>query len=330
MVRRAAPGPGAVHGGWPRGSCRRRSRGVPRGGTRRRCWGSRRRSGTGGRDEAGGGRTSRPPARSRSPAGPAGAAVLPARRRGRYAPCARSHPEVSMDDPVLTRRSIRKYTDQPVDDATVERLLRAGMAAPSAGNQQPWQFIVIRDRATLTQITEWHPYARMLPSASVAVLVLRRPRRRQVGGACGPRTAPPASRTCSSRRNCSAWGVWLGVHPLPERESALRELLGIPEQRRALRHRPVRLAGGAQAAVRPLRRGARPPRALVGGGRSPGSAASLSPPSTADRQFVAPLAGVLLASDPCAAGAALRPGAGETGPAPRVSTTTQTERRGEP
>src|SRR5512143_2955522 len=61
--------------------------------------------------------------------------------------------EVSMSDPVLSRRSIRKYTDQPVDDATVERLLRAGMAAPSAGNQQPWKFIVIRDRATLTQIT---------------------------------------------------------------------------------------------------------------------------------------------------------------------------------
>ena len=76
-----------------------------------------------------------------------------------------------MDDPVLSRRSIRKYTDQPVDDATVERLLRAGMAAPSAGNQQPWRFIVLRDRATLAQIAEWHPYAKMLPSAPVAVIV---------------------------------------------------------------------------------------------------------------------------------------------------------------
>ena len=80
-----------------------------------------------------------------------------------------------MDDPVLSRRSIRKYTGQPVDDATVERLLRAAMAAPSAGNQQPWRFIVVRDRATLAQITEWHPYAKMLPSAPVAIVVCGEP-----------------------------------------------------------------------------------------------------------------------------------------------------------
>jgi nitroreductase len=134
-----------------------------------------------------------------------------------------------MDDPVLSRRSIRRYTDQAVDDAAVERLLRAGMAAPSAGNQQPWQFIVIRDRASLTQITEWHPYAKMLPSAPVAIVV------------CGdPGTAKWAmlwAQDCSAcvenmlieAESLSLGAVWLGVHPLPEREAALRELLGIPE-----------------------------------------------------------------------------------------------------
>ena len=100
-----------------------------------------------------------------------------------------------MDDPVLSRRSIRKYTDQPVDDATVERLLRAAMAAPSAGNQQPWQFVVVRDRADLAQIAEWHPYAKMLPrrpspSSSAAIPATPGGRR------SGRRTAPPAPRTC--------------------------------------------------------------------------------------------------------------------------------------
>jgi nitroreductase len=134
-----------------------------------------------------------------------------------------------MDDPVLSRRSTRKYTDQPVDDATVERLLRAGMAAPSAGNQQPWQFIVIRDRATLARITEWHPYAKMLPSAPVAVVVLGDP-----GGAKWEAMWPQDCAACVENMLIEAellglGAVWLGIHPLSERESALRDLLGVPQ-----------------------------------------------------------------------------------------------------
>ena len=59
---------------------------------------------------------------------------------------------------ILTRRSIRKYTDDPVSDDQVTELLRAAMAAPSAGNQQPWQFVVVRDRAVLEVIAGANPY----------------------------------------------------------------------------------------------------------------------------------------------------------------------------
>ncbi len=132
-------------------------------------------------------------------------------------------------DPVLTRRSIRKYRDDPVDDATVERLLRAGMAAPSAGNQQPWRFIVIRDRATLAQIPTWHPYARMLPSAPVAVLVLGDPAGLKWAGMWPQDCSACVQNMLIEAELLGLGAVWLGVHPLPERESALRELLGIPE-----------------------------------------------------------------------------------------------------
>jgi nitroreductase len=135
-----------------------------------------------------------------------------------------------MDDPVLARRSIRKYTDEPIDDATVERLLRAGMAAPSAGNQQPWQFIVIRDRATLTRIAEWHPYARMLPTAPVAVLVLGDSSVAKWAGMWPQDCAACVENMLIEAESLGLGAVWLGVHPLPERESALREQLGIPEQ----------------------------------------------------------------------------------------------------
>ena len=50
---------------------------------------------------------------------------------------------------LLTRKSIRNYTSQPVSDETIHELLHAAMSAPSAANQRPWHFVVIKDRAVL-------------------------------------------------------------------------------------------------------------------------------------------------------------------------------------
>ena len=58
---------------------------------------------------------------------------------------------------LLTRRSVRSYTDEPVPDTAVKALLEAAMSAPSAGNQQPWQFILVTDRDTLISIPRVHP-----------------------------------------------------------------------------------------------------------------------------------------------------------------------------
>ena len=74
-------------------------------------------------------------------------------------------------DAILSRRSIRKYTDQPVADELVTELLRAAMAAPSAGNQQPWEFIVVRDRALLESISLSQPYAGMTRDAQLAIVI---------------------------------------------------------------------------------------------------------------------------------------------------------------
>jgi len=74
-------------------------------------------------------------------------------------------------DAIFNRRSIRKYTAQPVPEELVTELLKAAMAAPSAGNEQAWQFVVIRDRALLDAIPKFHPYAAMVKYASVAIVV---------------------------------------------------------------------------------------------------------------------------------------------------------------
>ena len=59
-----------------------------------------------------------------------------------------------MLEPILDRRSIRKYTDEPVPDAAVEQILEAARLAPSGNNTQPWRFLVVRDAATRRAIAE--------------------------------------------------------------------------------------------------------------------------------------------------------------------------------
>ena len=134
-----------------------------------------------------------------------------------------------MIDAILTRRSIRKYTAEPVSDQLINKLLEAAMSAPSAGNQQPWHFIVIQDKNTLNKITEFHPHAQMLKEASAAIVI------------CGDESLEKHKgfwvQDCSAATenvliaaNCLGLGaVWLGVYPREDRVNNLRNLLGAPD-----------------------------------------------------------------------------------------------------
>ena len=72
---------------------------------------------------------------------------------------------------IATRVSVRSYLDKPVDDATIEKLLRAGMAAPSAVNKQPWHFVVVTDKQQLSALAEANPNAGMAAHAPLAIVV---------------------------------------------------------------------------------------------------------------------------------------------------------------
>ena len=72
---------------------------------------------------------------------------------------------------LFTRRSIRKYTDQPVADADVQTMLKAAMLAPSANNKQPWHFIVVKQPEHLKAVAEMHPYGKMAAQAPLAIIV---------------------------------------------------------------------------------------------------------------------------------------------------------------
>jgi nitroreductase len=71
---------------------------------------------------------------------------------------------------IHTRRSIRRYLDKPISEELVEKLLAAAMQSPSARNQQPWQFVVIDDRALLAEIPTLMPNASMAAKAPLAFI----------------------------------------------------------------------------------------------------------------------------------------------------------------
>lgn len=128
--------------------------------------------------------------------------------------------------PLFSRRSIRAFTGEPVSPSDMRALLEAGMAAPSANNRQPWRFVVVADRPRLVQLAEVHPHAKMLATAGACIAV------------CGDLSAAPDFwiQDCSAATEnilvaAAMLGLgtcWLGVHPRPDREKAIKELLAIP------------------------------------------------------------------------------------------------------
>jgi nitroreductase len=131
---------------------------------------------------------------------------------------------------IYKRRSIRKYTGQAVPGEDMEELLRAAMSAPSAGNEQPWHFVVIDDRGLLDQVPRIHPYAQALKSAPVAILVCGDPDLEARRG-WGYWMLDCAAATENLLLAVAAKGlgaVWLGIYPDKERVEGMSRLLDLP------------------------------------------------------------------------------------------------------
>lgn len=131
---------------------------------------------------------------------------------------------------IYTRRSIRVYSDRQISDEDIEKILKAAMLAPSAGNEQPWHFIVVRDREMLKKMSEAFTFGQMLPNASAAIVVCADPKLSKYPYDMWVQDCSAATENILLAARCLGIGsVWLGVYPREERMKALRELLGIPE-----------------------------------------------------------------------------------------------------
>ena len=131
---------------------------------------------------------------------------------------------------IYGRRSIRKYTDQPVPEETIMGLIKAAMAAPSAGNEQPWHFVIIDERKKLDAIPRYHPYSAMLKEAPVAIAVCGDTRLEKFKGFWVQDCSAAVQNLLLAAHAKGLGAVWLSTYPIEERVVKTQELLGLPKE----------------------------------------------------------------------------------------------------
>ena len=131
---------------------------------------------------------------------------------------------------IYTRRSLRRFTNQPLSDKEIEQLLRAAMQAPSAGNCQPWEFIVVKNKSTFEKIIDIHPYATPLDTADAAIVVCGNTGRERFPGFWVQDCSAALQNLLLEAVSMDLGAVWLGIHPIQQRVEDLSALLGLPKE----------------------------------------------------------------------------------------------------
>ena len=134
---------------------------------------------------------------------------------------------------IAARTSVRKFDPlKPVSDADIEKILRAGMCAPSAMDRRPWEFIVVKDKAKLAALGSRLPYSRCGNGAQAAIVVCG-----NLDNGLPGRGKEYWIHDCSAAtmnillaaKGLGLGAVWTGVYPGEDRVAVVREVLSIPE-----------------------------------------------------------------------------------------------------
>ena len=124
------------------------------------------------------------------------------------------------------RRSVREFSDKEITDDNIKKILKAGVMAPSAKNQQPWEFIVIKNKDTLNKLSE--KLSPLYAKSKVTIILCMRK-----DDLKSPTRTPQDMGACMQNMMLEATHLgigscWIGTYPDPERMNPLVELLDIP------------------------------------------------------------------------------------------------------
>jgi nitroreductase len=131
---------------------------------------------------------------------------------------------------IHNRKSVRSFTGQRVSKDALDKIIRAGMAAPTAVNKQPWAFVVVTDRKILDTLAAGLPYAKMLDKAGAAIIVCAMPEKAYEKSL----ELAVIDSTCASENILLAaealglGAVWTAAYPYKDRMDTARKALNMP------------------------------------------------------------------------------------------------------
>jgi len=132
-------------------------------------------------------------------------------------------------DALMTRCSIRRFRRERVPREVVNKFLQVLFRSPSAADARPWQFVVIDRPDVLDALGRAMPHCDMLLSAPLGILICADPAREKIPGFWPQDCAAAAENLLLAAHGVGLGAVWIGLHPVPDRERTVRELLKVPE-----------------------------------------------------------------------------------------------------
>ena len=129
---------------------------------------------------------------------------------------------------IFSRTSIRKYEERPVEEAKIEKLLRAAMAAPSAANQQPWEFYVVTDKEKLQALSQASQYAGPVANAPLAIVPCYNREKLIFADYADIDMSAATENLLLEAEEQGLGAVWLGIAPLADRMAIVAEILVLP------------------------------------------------------------------------------------------------------
>ncbi|NLV88831.1 MAG: nitroreductase family protein [Tissierellia bacterium] len=132
-------------------------------------------------------------------------------------------------DAIFTRRSIRKFTGEPIKEEDLKLILKAGFQAPSAHNYEPREYIVIRDKEILNKIADFHQYAKMLPEAGCGIVVCGDTSKQEDIGFLVEDCSASIQNMLLAAHGLGLGAVWCGLYSRQHLVDAMSETLNIPE-----------------------------------------------------------------------------------------------------
>ncbi len=131
---------------------------------------------------------------------------------------------------IFNRRSVRKFSDKDISVEDLTKILKAGMRAPSAGNEQSWELIVTRDRSKMREIIKSNQYAQMLEQANATIVVCGDVNQQKYPYDFWVQDCSACTQNILLEAKYLGIGsVWIGTYPVEERVNAIREIFGLPE-----------------------------------------------------------------------------------------------------